>query len=92
MTSNFILHDTQIVKLNAWIEHQNALAIESQKLNPPDVPPDLLESFWKAGFPYGGAVGGDLTYEFTPTSLGVTAIVRNVHTGNTIDLTDYESW
>ena len=42
-------------------------------------------------YPYFGANGGDLTYEFTPTSIGL--IVKVVHTsGAVLDLTDYNSW
>jgi hypothetical protein len=41
-----------------------------------------------------GAVGGRLTYSFTPTAIGVTLTVRDTLPGNEaqIDLTDYSSW
>lgn len=38
-----------------------------------------------------GAIGGRLTYLFTPTSLGLITKVRCA-CGKTVDLTDYESW
>lgn len=41
---------------------------------------------------YDGAIGGRLTYEFTPTTLGCVAKVTDCITKETIDLTDYESW
>ena len=44
------------------------------------------------GYPYSGTIGGTLTYSFTPTSLGVTIIVTDAHTGASINLTDYENW
>lgn len=48
-----------------------------------------------AGAPYEGAIGGGLTYEFTPTSLGV--IVDVVFAKGTkheakLMLTDFEEW
>lgn len=42
------------------------------------------------GSDYAGASGGATTYEFTPTSLGT--IIKVTHFGQTLDLTDYESW
>ena len=42
-------------------------------------------------YPYEGAIGGGLTYEFTDTSLG-TAVVVKYSTGETLNITDYESW
>lgn len=38
-----------------------------------------------------GAIGGRLTYSFTPTGLGVITIIKCA-CGAEIDLTDYESW
>lgn len=39
-----------------------------------------------------GAIGGRLTYSFTPTSLGVVAKVQCACGQGDIDLSDYESW
>lgn len=41
---------------------------------------------------YYGAIGGELTYLFTPTSLGVVVRVKHAVTGAELDLTDYASW
>lgn len=38
-----------------------------------------------------GAIGGRLTYKFTPTGVGL-AIVVECACGESVDLTDYESW
>lgn len=38
-----------------------------------------------------GAIGGDLTFHFTPTSLGMVFTVTH-SSGAELDLTDYESW
>lgn len=88
----FFLDDEQVVKLGSWIAEQDANAVAAQKANPPDVPRDLLESCWELGYPYGGAIGGSLTYSFTPTSLGVVVKVTNSHTKESIDLTEYGDW
>lgn len=40
---------------------------------------------------YSGAIGGAYTWCFTPTSLGTICTVQ-CSCGDTIDLTDYESW
>lgn len=39
-----------------------------------------------------GAIGGYLTYEFTPTSLGHIVKIYNSVTKERLDLTDYSSW
>jgi len=40
---------------------------------------------------YVGAIGGNLTYMFKPTGLGVITTVRCA-CGGELDLTDWESW
>lgn len=40
---------------------------------------------------YYGAIGGALTYSFTPTTLGVVIKVKCA-CGKEIDVTDYEGW
>ena len=47
---------------------------------------------WARGVPYGGAIGGALTYEFTPTGLGVVTKVRFSGYDEVLDLTEYDSW
>jgi len=38
--------------------------------------------------PYFGAIGGSLTYMFTPTELGVITEIKHAN-GEVLDLTDY---
>ena len=38
-----------------------------------------------------GAIGGRLTYSFTPTSLGIITVVKCA-CGKEINLTDYDNW
>jgi len=40
---------------------------------------------------YSGAIGGRLTFSFTPTSLGVIAKIKCA-CGEETDLTDYDLW
>ena len=89
---NFQLTADQIVKLDNWLDIQTANAIAKQKADPPNVPIELLEACWENGYPYSGAIGGSLTYSFTPTSLGVSVTVTDAHTKQSIDLSDYEDW
>lgn len=41
--------------------------------------------------PYAGAIGGALTYEFTPNGVGTTIVVRCL-CGETFNATDFEDW
>lgn len=41
---------------------------------------------------YTGAIGGRLTFCFTPTGIGTVVIVKDAVTKKEIDLTDYDSW
>lgn len=41
-------------------------------------------------WPYEGAIGGGLTYCFTPTSLGIVLVVK--YGDQELNLTDYDSW
>lgn len=41
---------------------------------------------------YYGAIGGGLTYSFTPTLLGTVVKVTESATGETLDLTRYDEW
>lgn len=88
----FELNDAQLEKLDSWKREQNKKAVEKQKAEPPDIDERLLQEMWNTGFPYTGAIGGDLEFIFTPTSIGVIAVVKHVMTGEELDLTDYNLW
>jgi len=40
---------------------------------------------------YGGAIGGSITYTFTPNNIGVVSIVKCT-CGAEKDVTDYDEW
>lgn len=90
---SFSLTDNQTIRLCQWTAEQNRVAVEEQRKNPPaHVSRELLESCWESGYPYGGAIGGSLTFMFTPTGLGVVTKVRDAFTGQELDLSDYGDW
>lgn len=41
---------------------------------------------------YTGAIGGRLTYSFTPTSLGIIEKVFDSVTNDELDVTEYDLW
>jgi hypothetical protein len=82
-------------KVDAWLaETVYPAGIKQQKLSiVPDHPHyQFYKQSWDSGYPYTGAIGGSLTYAFSPTSLGVSVIVKDALTGLELDLTDYGSW
>jgi hypothetical protein len=90
---NFALSENQISRLDGWATAQNIKALEQEKANPPlTVPAPMLEAAWERGSAYSGGIAGHLEFKFTPTNLGTLIVVRNVHTHDELDLTDYESW
>ena len=55
----------------------------------PDTP-QFARDCWDQGYPYAGASGGDLTYIFTPTSLGLVTEVECW--GKKLSLTNDADW
>lgn len=51
---------------------------------------DLVRSQQNLNEPYYGAIGGELTYSFTPTSIGVIVKVAHAVTKSKLDVSDYE--
>lgn len=49
------------------------------------------DKYFKDNPTYFGPIGGGLTYEITPTTVGENIIVRHNATQETLDLTDYEN-
>lgn len=79
--SNFKVYPDQILKLDKWLEELHAERVAKAPKDPLGLD-DL----------YCGAIGGELTYSFTPTSLGCILKVTDELTNKTIDLTDYDVW
>ena len=83
------LSESQKNILSEFIKEQTKNALERQKKEIVNPNPIIVES-WEMGYPYEGAIGGSLTYEITPTSLG--GIIKVKMYGQEIDLTEYETW
>ncbi len=75
----FNLNKEQLKKLDRWNKDQENIVRQTQKLKPNEDP-------------YYGAIGGQLTYSFTPTSLGVIEKIHHCVTKNELDLTEYDLW
>jgi len=90
----FGLTKDQEIKLKEWTKEQEALALKSQleKAKKNEIPYSSVVKSLENGIPYYGAIGGALTYSFTPTSLGVVVSVEHAFTKNSIDLTNYGEW
>ena len=86
----FELTKDDLKRLAKWVKKQDKAYYKEQlKVIPKD---DPIREFLKDGQPYYGAVGGSLTYSFTPTSVGTVVKVRHAGTKEIFDLTDYASW
>ena len=80
-------HDKYLV----WVDEQNKKAVEIQKKKIKNPGPEHIMC-WEMGYPYCGAIGGEISWEFTPTGLGDCCVVKHSVTGEELNLTDYNSW
>ena len=90
----FTLTDEELKAIDEWLMDEiypEVIAEQKRNFKANEINPVVL-SHWEDGQPYGGAIGGGVTYSFTPTSLGVVVKVKEAHTGKELDLTDYDSW
>ena len=83
----FRLDDQQAAKLEAWCAEQDKAVLEKQRAAGAD--DQFIAMVHEAGQPYYGAIGGELTFLFSPNSIGEVQRVRHSGTGSEIDLTDY---
>lgn len=95
----FTITAEQEARVEKWLrEEVYPIWIEYQKLTT-DFPTEMHHYCWGIGYPYEGAIGGGLSYEFTPTSIGTIEAATYPHfaagtPGNKfrLDLTDYDLW
>jgi hypothetical protein len=86
----FQLEPGDEVKIDAWLHAEVYPEIlERQKQNPEMAAMIFTDSDGRE-IPYMGAIGGGLTYSFTPTSLGT--VVKVSFGDKVLDLTDYDMW
>jgi hypothetical protein len=90
----FVIDKGQQRQINEWLPNTvYPAAIEKQKADLAEAgrePEDHHEMCWEMGQPYTGAVGGGLTYEFTPTSIGEVVIAKFDYVDMKLDITDYD--
>lgn len=80
----------KLSEIAKWLEEINTKALEKQKENLTEEEYDYLTLNGK--FLYTGAIGGNITYSFTPTSLGMVIKIKEAITEEELDITDYDSW
>lgn len=85
----FELDAKQMEQINAWCEEQDAIVYQQQLNGKDKTIKDMAKMF---GGAYYGAIGGQLTYSFSPNSIGVSATVKHSGTGATLDVSDYDNW
>lgn len=84
----FTLTEQELERVAAWERELDAVTLERQRETLVDF--ELLTCNGK--YPYYGAIGGSLTYSFTPTSIGTFVSVRHSPTNEVLELTDYSDW
>jgi len=90
----FELTDDQVDKYMRWTveQHKKAMCIQKEKVHSTDPLYDVYVENWKLGIPYSGTIGGLEEFIFSPTSLGLMITVRNIYTGDELELTDFNMW
>lgn len=86
----FTLTLSQQKKLNQWLEQEVYPSVVSEIKLSPDLGLSIFTSADGVEVPYAGAIGGDVTYSFTPTSLGT--VIKVESWGRVLDLTEYDMW
>ena len=81
-------------KIDDWLHGTVYPAIIAEQKKNIKEPTSFHEMCWEDGYPYEGAIGGGLTFKFTPTSIGV--ISKALYITQTekyeLDLTNYDLW
>ncbi len=58
----------------------------------PDAKIEVIAEWCESRQKYAGASGGQFTYLFTPTSIGLVVEVRDNIGGEVLNVTDYDQW
>lgn len=94
MKMKFELSNVEKAKVDAWLKetvYPEVIAWQKKNVKNPDF---IYKMCWNDGYPYEGAIGGGVTYEFTPTSIGNIINVRykTFEQEFKLDVTDYDSF
>jgi len=87
---NFQVTPEEYAKIDKWLRETVYPAILADQKKDPQMAAMHFEDEEGYTYPYFGAIGGDLSFTFTPTSIGTVFKVESC--GHTLDLTDYENW
>lgn len=88
----FELSKNQLSKLNAWLVKVEQRAASLQAVEETHKSESAHVDYSMVPLPYYGAIGGGLKFTFTPNGVGVSCVVTESITGESIDLTEYEEW
>jgi hypothetical protein len=86
----FELTPEQNARVTKWLKETVYPAVIEKQRATIKIPHSFAQECWDAGYPWEGASGGGLTYNFTPTSI---ATIETVQYGEfKLDVTAYEDW
>lgn len=87
----FSLSAAQHAKVDTWLHEVIHPPILQLQKKDPDLESQIFVDSSGREWPYFSSIGGELTYCFTPNSIGYTVVVQHCG-GQELDLTDYECW
>ena len=85
----FELTPEQVKQVDEWYESLVPKILELQKISLGNEYSVLTTN---GKYPYYGAIGGGITYQFIPTGLGNICVVREAITQEELNITDFDSW
>ena len=91
----FSLSKEQQAKVEQWLQTVIYPPIVERQLQDPEIAMWVVKTEDGKVYPYTGAIGGGLTYSFSPTSIGtITKVSHNDVNGDlqVLDVTDYDMW
>jgi hypothetical protein len=86
----FELSAEDLQKVDDWLHAEVYPSILVEQREDPDRAQFIFEDRKGRSIPYFGAIGGEVTFCFSPTGIGTIMIAKCA--GKEFDLTDYESW
>ena len=87
-TIAFEISDEQENKIKEFVAQQRKILVDKQRIEMPAEDFSLLTVDGK--FPYTGAIGGELTYHYTRTSVG--DVIKVSYLNATLDVSEYDLW
>jgi hypothetical protein len=90
----FELDRPESLKLDSWLRNEIFPKVVERQMQCPELACMIVEDEGGHKIPYLGAIGGAITYSFTPTSLGTVIKVTwdDGVINETLDLTNYDYW